>query len=331
MPLNNEQYETIMREYSRRQTDGRLLMASRREEAFLCAPAIRDIEDKIASLSVSQAKRLLAGDDTAVSELKEQLAALTRTRSRLLLEQGLPADYLEPVYFCPDCRDTGYIGNQKCHCFRQAEIDLLYTQSNLREILKKENFSAFREDYYSDRFCDPDTGQSSLEAARTAFAEARHFADTFGRNFSNLFLYGDTGVGKTFLTNCIAKELLDHSWSVIYFSAYQLFEHFARQTFSKSQDGSDFHRHIFSCDLLIIDDLGTELVNSFVSSQLFLLVNERLLRRKPTIISTNLTLENFMNTYSERIFSRISSSYTMLKLFGEDIRLKKKFLYRPQR
>ena len=152
------------------------------------------------------------------------------------------------------------------------------------------------------------------------------FVRNFGSSFENLFFYGDTGVGKTFLSHCIARELIEQSFCVIYFTAFDLFDLFARYTFSSSEEAKDAHANIFDCDLLIIDDLGTELTNSFVSSQLFLCINERILRKKSTIISTNLPLDRFMETYSERTFSRISSNYTIIKLFGNDIRIQKKLL-----
>ena len=141
--------------------------------------------------------------------------------------------------------------------------------------------------------------------------------------------YGATGVGKTFLTHCIAKELLESAHSVIYFTSFDLFEVLSTATFGKKYAEDEVlqqHSAIFDCDLLIIDDLGTELTNSFVSSQLFLCINERIMRRKSTIISTNLKLENFSDTYSERTFSRIASNYRMVKLEGKDIRIQKIFL-----
>ena len=247
-------------------------------------------------------------------------------RASLLQEAGFPADYLEPVYRCPDCRDTGYIGNEKCHCFRQAIIDLLYMQSNLRETLKSENFSAFSLDYYPDLVPDALTGLTARQTAEHALKTSLNFVRNFDHAFENLFLYGDTGLGKTFLSHCIAKELIESTHSVIYFSAFRLFELFADSTFGRTDSASqqELEQHIFECDLLIIDDLGTELVNSFVSSQLFLVLNERILRRKSTLISTNLSLGTFADTYSERIFSRISSTYTMLRLIGDDIRIQKK-------
>jgi len=154
---------------------------------------------------------------------------------------------------------------------------------------------------------------------------AQGFVRNFDKNFENLFLYGDTGVGKTFLSHCIAHELLKSAHCVLYFSAFDLFDLLAGNIFSK-KDKSTEDELIYDCDLLIIDDLGTELTNSFVSSQLFLCINERIMRRKSTIISTNLKLENFSETYSERTFSRIASNYQMVKLIGKDIRIQKIFL-----
>ena len=161
---------------------------------------------------------------------------------------------------------------------------------------------------------------------KKAVAVAKEFVDTFEEEFCNLFFYGDTGVGKTFLSNCIAKELMDRSYSVIYLSSFELFDTLAKSKFGKDDTADQMNEHILDCDLLIIDDLGTELANSFTVSQLFLCLNERILRRKSTIISTNLSLESLVQIYSERTFSRITSNYTMLKLTGDDIRIKKKLM-----
>ena len=146
----------------------------------------------------------------------------------------------------------------------------------------------------------------------------------FDNKPKNLFLYGNTGVGKTFLSNCVAKELLERGYSVIYFTAFQLFDILSKGIFDRDADAIAAHQNIFECDLLIIDDLGTEFSNSFTTSQLFLCINERLLRQKSTIISTNLNLNQMIDMYSERTWSRISSNYSLIKLFGDDIRIQKK-------
>lgn len=327
MALSNSQYDLLMRIYEQRQLEDEQRLRRQRQEAYKRIPALQQTEEEISSVSVAKAKNLLDGDETALASAKETLAGLFTRKRQLLLDAGFPEDYLEPHYTCPDCRDTGYIGTEKCHCFKKAIIDLLYQQSNLQGILEEENFSTFRLEYYSSNHIDPLTGRSSLEAVKTALKTCRSFVDNFSSEFHNLLLYGDTGVGKSFLSHCIAKELIDASYSVIYFSAVQLFEHFAENTFGgKREEHSDGLAPIYECDLLIIDDLGTELTNAFTASQLFACINERILRRKATIISTNLALDDIKSIYSERIFSRLSSSYTMLRLTGDDIRIQKKLL-----
>ena len=152
--------------------------------------------------------------------------------------------------------------------------------------------------------------------------------ENFDKSFENILLCGTVGIGKTFLSNCIAKEILDQGHSVLYLSAFQLFDLMAKNSFSGNAHQEDMvakqYPHIFESDLLIIDDLGTELANSFTMTGFFLVINERILRKKSTIISTNLSPEEILTTYTERCASRIISNYTMLKLSGSDIRLKKK-------
>ncbi len=327
MALKNTQYDTIMREYYRKQLDNKRRQDTSVSQAYATVPQLDEIDHLIASLSVEHARKLLAGDETALADLKEQISALAAKRKLLLTEHGYPEDYLELHYHCSDCQDTGFIGNEKCHCFKQAVIDLLYTQSNIREILEEENFSTFCLDYYSEKMINPATGLSAQATMQRLYDECMEFVRLFDKQCENFFFYGDTGVGKTFLTHCISKELLETTHSVIYFSAFELFDLFSKTTFGRGDDISELqqmHSYIFDCDLLIIDDLGTELTNSFVSSQLFLCINERLLRKKSTIISTNLPMDIFRDTYSERVFSRISSSYRMRKLIGDDIRILKK-------
>lgn len=326
MVLNNSQYDAIMRTYEEKQLHNRKELEKRYAYAYDKLPELKELHESISALSVGQARRLLEGDDSALTQLKTQIKELSEEAEALLVAGGFPRDYLELHYECADCKDTGYIGNQKCHCFQNIIIDMLYEQSNLKHILEKENFDTFSFSYYSPNFIDPETGHSSLATIKNAYDEAQKFVDTFGKEFRNLFFYGDPGVGKSFLSNCIAKELIDQSNSVIYLSSFQLFDTLAKETFDKDEHTSKMMKHLLNCDLLIIDDLGTELVNSFTVSQLFLCLNERLLHRKATIISTNLSLNALVDIYSERIFSRITSNYTMLKLTGDDIRIKKKLM-----
>ena len=323
MPLTNTQYEEIMRGYQEKQRLRRRVIEERRQEITTLAPEFSELDGRIAHCSVERARRLLDGDPEALSGMHEEISALSRQKADLLRSLGFPANYLDPPYSCPDCQDTGYIGNEKCHCLKQASIALLYDRSHLGDILKSETFSRFRFDYYSETYIDPNTGITSRAAAGNAYAKCRQFVQTFDTDFRNILLFGDTGLGKTFLSNCIAGELLSSGHSVIYFSANRLFDTLADHAFRREGAASAPEEEIYGCDLLIIDDLGTELTNSFTVSQLFVCLNERILRRKSTLISSNLDLKSIAALYSERIFSRITSHYTLLHLFGNDIRLQK--------
>ncbi len=323
MALSNLQYDEIMRTYEKRQLRSRDILEERRQAIYRDIPELQELDRELSHLAVSRARDVLLKDGVP-SERQDELQQIISRKQSLLLENGYPADYLEAAYECRDCQDTGYIGNEKCHCFKKAIVDLLYAQSHLGQVLEKENFENFTFDYYSPNCIDPKTGRSSLAVMQEAYRICQEFVRNFDHEFQNLFLYGNTGIGKTYLSNCIAKELIESEHSVIYFSAFELFDELANCHFQRTEGDVPLTDYIYDCDLLIIDDLGTELVNTFVTSQLFLCLNERILRRKSTIISTNLQLGAITDTYSERILSRITSNYKVLKLTGDDIRIKKR-------
>ncbi len=316
MPLTNTQYDRIFRQYEEKQRQSRLEAERRRDYVYERLPIYRELEDETASLSVAQGKKLLAGDDAALSELRKKLAAIKKQKAQLLSDAGLPADYLEPVFVCPDCRDTGYIDREKCHCLRQAEISLLYEQSGIQDMLKHNNFSLLSYEYYAGE---------ALALFRHAVNTCQSFIENFNSDYRNLFFYGTVGTGKSFLSGCVAKELMDQGHSVIYFGAAGLFDLLSKVSFdAKSRDErQNTYSDLYQCDLLIIDDLGTELTNQFTASQLFSLLNERQLGKKSTLISTNFSLAELRDRYSDRIFSRITSNFEVCRLAGEDIRMHK--------
>ena len=270
------------------------------------------------------ARRLLEGEAASIDDLKTEIAAYGIHRKALLKNAGFPEDFLEMHYSCPDCKDTGYIGNEKCHCFRQAAINLLYTQSNLTSILETENFDHFCFHYYPETMKDRVTGRNARENIQKIVDECLHFVQNFDMEHDNLLFYGATGVGKTFLTHCIAKKLLDTSHTVLYLTSLQLFDILERNKF-RHEDISTSNEQIaymLQSDLLIIDDLGAELVNGFTSSQLYYFIEERHINHKSTIISTNLSFQELRDRYSERIFSRFIGFYHFFLIIGDDIRQK---------
>lgn len=331
MGLKTSQYQAIMRDYERKQLHSHDIFFRHYAEVCERSPEFKSLDESISILSVQYGKKLLNGDEHAIESLKKELAVLRSHKEELLRQAGFPPDYLEPVYECPECKDTGYVNNKKCRCFKRAASRLLYEQSNLQGILDTENFDTFSLDYYSDHFIDPKSGRSSLAVIKDALSTCQEFIRSFENQHTNLFFYGDVGVGKTFLSNCIAKEIMDAGFSVIYYSAPSFFNTLAQGTFQKNdRNAQNIYQYIFDCDLLIIDDLGTEFTNTFVASQFFTCINERLLARKSTVISTNLSLDTLADLYTERSFSRITSNYILLKLIGDDIRIKKKLMSREE-
>lgn len=326
MALSNSQYDVIMREYGRQQIENHHKLEERRQEIYARLPVVRQLEAEIAERSVACAKKLLEGDKSVLDRLKEDLKDLREQKSLIIRAAGYPDDYLELHYRCPDCRDTGLIDGRKCHCFLQAQMKLLHAQSNLEDVLERENFNALSYEYYDDTEILPQLGITNAAYMRRVVAGCREFVRDFDKKHDNLLFTGSTGVGKTFLTNCIARELMDDFHSVIYLTASDLFDVFSRNKFDydNAEDMKDMYRFILDCDLLIIDDLGTELNNSFTSSQLFYCINERMNMSRSTIISTNLTLARLRDSYTDRVTSRIMSGYRIIPLYGGDIRLLKK-------
>lgn len=329
MALKNFQYNRILQQYDEKRFKNKHTLSKRYEEITKNIPDFLKLDQQIAQNGITYAKLALTDDISHIDELKQKNNQLSDRKTQLLLEYGYPKNYLDPIYTCADCEDTGFVNGKKCHCFKQAIVNLLYQQANLGNVLLRENFNTFQYDFYSDDYIDETTGLTPLSNMKKIVQECDFFILDFDNSYSNILLYGNTGVGKTFLANCVAKELLDTAHTVVYLTSFQLFDILEKHKFSRSLEEkteADYQfQYIFDCDLLIIDDLGTETVNSFIASQLYHCINERHLSQKSTIISTNLSLDDLNRIYSERVFSRIISNYRLLKIIGDDIRLKKAF------
>lgn len=322
MAISNSQYDAIMREYEKRREDSRHDLESRKAKVYADIPEYKELENRITDIALESATKYFDGDKAAITLMKEEMARILEKQEKLLEAHDFGKDYLKENHVCEDCQDTGYIGQQKCHCLKQNILKVLYKQSNIEEVLKKENFDTLDYDIYDDK---------DIDMMKGIISECKKFVGNFDSAYENLIIFGNVGVGKTFLTNCITKELIESGHSVIYFTSIRLFDTLSDSVFKKDYDDeddeSDVLSNIFSCDLLIIDDLGTEGINSFVASRLFDVLNERNNREKSTIISTNLNPAEIKDRYSERSFSRIFGNYKPLNPDLDDLRIKKRRLY----
>lgn len=327
MNLSSNQFKAILREYDSKRMKNAQKLRLRREEIYDKISSIRKIEQQIINKGLEISKSIMDSPekrDIFLENLSSELIKLKQQKKELLNKHGYSDNYLDPIYDCELCEDTGYIDNEKCQCFKQALIDAAYEQSNIKNILLKENFSTFSFELYSTEKSEV-YGISPRDNIKMIYNQCRRFVDNFDSIQANLILYGNTGRGKTFLCNCIAKELLDKSYSVIYLSAFKLFKLVEAYRFKDNEQEVTYDDidDIYTCDLLIIDDLGSEVINSFTNSELFNCLNTRLLSKKPTVISTNLDPAGWTKNYSTRIVSRIFGNFATLHVIGDDIRLKK--------
>lgn len=318
----------IMKEYEETRQNNERLAKSRRDEVYKKCPAIEQLDNESTSSYIAMIREKLSGNNSQDRGLILQtIRDKGAQKKKLLVEAGFPEDYLNPIYTCPKCEDTGAIGQERCSCFREKLVNKLYLQSNLSNILEKENFNTFNLDYYSkDRFKDEEL--SPYDNMVNILSCAKRFVNNFGTKSSdrgNILIYGEVGLGKTFLTNCIAKGVLDKGHQVFYLTANELFQNILSPYIMHQEKAlAELYKYVYTCELLIIDDLGTELINSFTISNLFEIINQRNIHGLSTLISTNLDLKGLNNKYSERIMSRIAESYTLYNIYGDNIRYKKR-------
>lgn len=323
MALSNSQFDAIMRVYSQRQFLNKRRQDERIREVYERIPQVEALTDEIAAAMAQAARRKLLGDEDGARAFKEEASLLKEQKRKYMQRAGYPDDYMEMQYHCPCCRDTGFADGKKCRCFRQMEIQVLYDQSNIREVLERENFDTLSMEYYDRERIDSRVGMTVYDYMSMVIGECRAYVENFGREKGSILFTGSTGCGKTFLSNCIARELLRQCYSVVYLTATNMFDILSESRFG-GRDGEEVRdraAYILDCDLLIIDDLGTELINTFTASQLFYCINERLTKKLGTIISTNLALSRMQDEFTERVTSRIMSQYKVLPLLGEDLRL----------
>lgn len=321
----NKLINDVLLEYERSRLIADEEARKRLNEVYERIPRIKQIDTELSSMGIEVAMTVLKSDanvDTLIEKLHQKSIDLKMEKGELLIQNNFPLDYIKPKYNCNICQDTGYVDSQRCQCFKQKIIDRYYNQSNLKNILDKENFDTFIFDYYSDHKFNNEsfTPRKNIERIYAACVD---FVSNFDNTSDNLFFVGSSGLGKTFLSNCIAKDLLNKGKLVVYQTASNLIDILKQAKFDESNELIiDKANDIFECDLLIIDDLGTEYITDYSQTELFNVINRRLISQKKMIISTNLSPENFKDTYPERIISRVLGNFTSYKFYGEDIRVK---------
>ena len=301
-----------------------------RRDAYARQPKLERLDRQLPqTMAQLVAAALRQGEDPAraVREVRERNLAIQQERAVLLGALGLPEDALDDKPACPLCGDTGWQGAKMCRCLRE-----LCAREQIAELSKlldlgEQSFDTFRMDYYSQSPWPG--GTSPRENMELVYEVCLNYAQKFGRfPIRNLFLTGAPGLGKTFLSACIARTVSEKGHSVVYDTAGNIFAQFEARKFQRDsadgQEARDETRRYLNCDLLILDDLGSELVTQFTQSALYELVNSRLVGEKHTVISTNLTLEEAARRYPPQIASRLEGEYHALHFFGDDIRLLKK-------
>ncbi|QXM07388.1 ATP-binding protein [Crassaminicella indica] len=304
-------------------------LEKRKLEVYKKVPEIKEIDEEIGRFGILISKAILENPqnyEKALANIHEKMEHLKQEKAILLTENNIPMHYLEMNYQCPACKDTGFLDNhKKCNCFKQKLINRAYSMSNMEKILEKENFQTFNIDLFSDEPFENEvlTPKENMQNILTVCEGFVFNFDT--KSNENLLFYGTTGLGKTFLCNCIAKALLDKGKIVIYQTAFKILEILEEYKFNKkrTKDIESSYQLLFDSDLLIIDDLGTELTNTFTNTEIFNILNTRLIQDKKIIISTNLSPAQLANTYSDRVFSRIVGAFTKHKFYGPDLRWEK--------
>ncbi len=324
--MNNDILREVFLEYERKRDRQENERKKRVEYVYSKIPAIKRIDEDIEKTSLSMAKKILINPQSyeeIVEETKKAIEALKMEKAYLMTESNIASDYMELRYDCDICKDKAYLENgERCSCLKQELASRAYRMSNLGNILNKENFQTFNIEVFSNNKF-PGEDLTPRENMMDIVGISEGFISNFEeQNSENLLFYGTTGLGKTFLCNCIAKALLDKNKIVIYQTAFTILDILERRKFGKNPNEVNDYQYnlLFEADLLIIDDLGTEVTNTFTNAEIFNIVNTRIISGKKTIISTNLTPGEISEIYSDRVFSRILSRFIPLKFYGKDLR-----------
>lgn len=331
--VNNATLQEILRKYDEKQLRATYDLEIRKKNLYTKIPRLKEIENELNSCAIETAKSILltVKRTYTIEDFEKKVALLKSERLKLLEKDGKDLNYLLPIYECSKCNDTGYIQQNgqtsMCSCLKQQILNIEYNNSNIGN-LDRENFKKFNINLYSDKIDEKkyNSNISPRDNIKIIGKEAKKFIKNFDNpSEKNLLFSGETGLGKTFLSNCIVAELLSQGKTVLYQTAPVMLDTLINELFSKNVDNT-FSKNLLTVDLLVIDDLGTETMNSMKFTELYKIINTRLLNQNgkitKTIISTNLDLQGLFRTYDERLVSRFIGNYNIYRFFGDDIRFK---------
>lgn len=308
-----------------------LLRENRINEVYSKYPRIQQLDRELKGTVIDViglALKSAQDPSEKIAELRDLNLHLQSERIQALISAGYPPDYLDDEYICKSCHDTGYNGTELCACLKNLYDEEMKASLSSLFKLGCETFDTFDFSWYDDT-PDPATGISPRQNIEFIYEMCVQYARRFGRDSFNLFFNGPTGLGKTFLSACIARVVSEKGFSVVYDMAFSIFSAFEEEKFAKSGDTVSLRgelRRYLESDLLIIDDLGTEMTTAFTVSALYELLNTRLISGKKTVISSNLSLDELRRRYTPQIMSRLEGEFQVLKFCGRDIRLLKKGL-----
>ncbi|GKX68470.1 ATP-binding protein [Inconstantimicrobium mannanitabidum] len=313
----------LMDYYEKIRNDEIKALNNRKKEISDKYPQIIAIDNEIGKLSIKLSLTIIKNSDNVqetLEELKDKITDLRVRKAELLVQHNYPQDYLMLRYQCEACKDTGYIGTKKCSCFYKQLVKIYYKNSQLSDALQTNNFTNFNVEYYTTHKLGDEKFSPRKNIETILNYVLKDYIPNFNSHNDNLLFYGNSGTGKTFMSHCIAKELLDKGFLVTYRTSDELIKNLKQITFEGDTALEDL---LINCDLLIIDDLGAEQITDFSVTEFFTFLNKKLLGKKKMLISTNLTLPQLSKSYTERITSRLFGSFKLQKFYTEDIRVKK--------
>lgn len=323
MGYSREIYEEVQNKLYKMRQSALDELNFKKEIFYKRFPRAGEIEKKLSLTAVKVAKAVLGGGSATdeIKKLKEKNKILKNELSEILKNAGLPKDYLEIKYSCSKCSDEGIIDGRLCLCMKDMLKKESYNRLNKMSPLELSSFDNFSLDYYLKT--SPEDKNSPHKRMSLIYSFCRKYADKFQKNSPSLLLTGRTGLGKTHLSLAIASEVINNGFTVIYGSAQSMVSKLERERFQNYGESGESEKHFINCDLLIIDDLGTEFMSSFSVAAIYNIINSRIMMNKATIISTNLTMRELEKNYTERLVSRMIGNNIRLEFLGEDVRQKK--------